>query len=203
MTFSTLREVAAAERRRLRIAQYMWQPRERLASGQEALIDTPQQWAGIIMASGEIAVVDLADLWKVERLTWNVSRNGRTSYVHAHGPTQSGHRPDIKLHRLIMNAPRGVQVGHKDGNGLDNRRANLRLATHQQNTGNQKPSRVNTSGYRGVHLQKQSGRFVAYIGANPVTYLGIFDDAWGAAEAYNHAAIERYGEFARLNVRQP
>ncbi len=89
-------------------------------------------------------------------------------------------------------------VDHINGNGLDNRRANLRLATFAQNARNHRLFKNNSTGFRGVHLQKQSGRFVAYIG-NPPKYLGIYTDALTAAKAYNDAAADMFGEFAQLN----
>jgi len=101
---------------------------------------------------------------------------------------------EIKLHRFLMDAPSGVEVDHIDGDGLNNRRSNLRLSSHAQNSANQRRPKNNTSGYKGVG--RLEGRWYACIGG---TYLGWYDLPEVAARAYDTAARERFGEFAALN----
>ncbi len=102
------------------------------------------------------------------------------------------------MHRIIMNAPVGKQVDHINHNGLDNRKENLRLATPAQNQANQKLSKANTSGFKGVSFDKKKKKWAAYIGKQSRN-LGRFLDIRDAARAYNDAAKLAYGEFAKLN----
>jgi len=104
------------------------------------------------------------------------------------------------LHRAIMNAPKGLQVDHINGNGLDNRKENLRLCTATQNKRNVKNNKRNKSGYRGVSLDARSGKYKAQISTGEkILSLGSFDDPVDAAKAYDNAALKYHGEFASLN----
>lgn len=101
------------------------------------------------------------------------------------------------MHRLIMNAPKGRHVDHINGNGLDNRRSNLRLATSSQNQMNRGAPKNNTTGYKGVHRSQTKGKWIAVIKARSKPhYLGTFKTPQSASEAYNRAAKELHGEFA-------
>ena len=89
-----------------------------------------------------------------------------------------------------------MQVDHKNRNGLDNRRDNLRLATHGQNLANSKTH--SESGFKGV--EKNKHRFYASISIDGKTKkLGGYDTPEEAARAYDEAALEQFGEFARIN----
>jgi hypothetical protein len=106
----------------------------------------------------------------------------------------------VRLHRLIMNAPDGLLVDHKNGDGLDNRRSNLRLATHSQNQCNKRKKANTSSRFSGVYWDKAKRKWVArtkYQGKS--IWLGVFDSEIDAARAYDAAAKKYYGEFARLN----
>ena len=91
----------------------------------------------------------------------------------------------LSLHREIMNPPAGLLVDHKNGNPLDNRRANLRLATHSQNQCNKpKISTKTSSRFIGVHFRKSSARWVATIrNQGKKTWLGSFKTEIDAAKA--------------------
>ena len=110
--------------------------------------------------------------------------------------------PTAFLHRVILGAALGPKdlTAHMNGCGLDNRRRNIRPANWSQSNGNAlKPPNAQT-GYRGVSLWRR--RFRAQIGTPAwpnYRDLGLFTDPIEAARAYDRAAIERYGEFARLN----
>lgn len=116
------------------------------------------------------------------------------------GPRNS--RKALKMHRLIMNAPDGVHVDHINGDGLDNRRENLRIATAQQNSANsRKPRGCLTSKFKGVAWHKNAGKWRAYIAVNRgQRHLGLYDDEIEAARAYDAKAREVWGEFANLNL---
>jgi hypothetical protein len=102
------------------------------------------------------------------------------------------------MHRLLVQTDQ--LIDHKDGNGLNNQRANLRACTNAQNQHNRKPQNNNTTGYKGVKLEKRTGKYEAYIITNGrAKSLGTFLTKHDAALAYNRAAIALRGEFARLN----
>lgn len=105
------------------------------------------------------------------------------------------------MHRLILGItdPK-IQVDHKDGNGLNNQRSNLRIATHAENMFNRSSSKNSTSSYLGVSWNTANRRWLAAIKRNGITtHLGSFKDEKLAALAYNKASLEMTGEFARLN----
>lgn len=105
------------------------------------------------------------------------------------------------MHRMILglNDPK-VQTDHKNGNGLDNCRKNLRVANHKQNGANGPAHRNSTTGYRGVTIDRSDGLYTAAVGSSPRQYLGHYNTPEEAARAYDIAARERYGEFAHINL---
>lgn len=154
----------------------------------------------IPLASGDVALVDVDDWPLVQTFTWCASKGQFTTYVVANIVKANGRRTMIKLHRLIMDAQVGQLVDHRNHDGLDNRRHNLRVATSSQNGANNRPT-SNRSGYKGVGWHALRGKWRAYITVDRRTrHLGLFTDSWEAAQAYNAAAIEAWGEFAYLNT---
>lgn len=106
-----------------------------------------------------------------------------------------------RIHRLLLGAtdPK-IQVDHINGNKLDNRKKNLRLATNQQNQYNVGLRKDNTSGYKGVSWYKKGKKWHAAIrNGNKSIHLGYFKTAVEAARAYDKAAVEFFGEYAYLN----
>lgn len=113
---------------------------------------------------------------------------------------------NVRMHRVIMSRvlERDLlsteYVDHKDNNGLNNSRSNLRLATNAQNQANARKQVNNTSGYKGVSLHKASGRYAARLMHNGVMLnLGYFDTPEDAARAYDERSKELNGEYAKLN----
>lgn len=105
------------------------------------------------------------------------------------------------MHREILAAPKGMVVDHRDGNGLNNTRANLRLCTRNQNRQNSVKKTKASSRYKGVVYSKQSKKWTASLRfKGKLLFLGYHTDERRAAEAYNEAAINYFGEFAKLNT---
>ena len=158
---------------------------------------------GIVKATlpnGLVCLMDEVDFYAFRHLHMSAHRprSSLTSYVYGHGP---GMRT-APLHRLILDAPSGMEVDHINGNGLDNRRANLRLCTGSQNSCNKGLNRSNTSGFKGVTLDKKSGRWHARIAVNGESRsLGFYGTPESAYEAYVQASKTLHGEFARHGRR--
>jgi hypothetical protein len=148
------------------------------------------------------AKISPQDAELILRYKWRV-----TSSVHGRGNTifyaytSSGGRgvKKVKMHRLILDAPDGMHVDHINGDGLDNRRRNLRACTAQQNLMNQRPRR-SASGLKGVKWMPKIRKWMARIKVDGrELYLGVFVDRDDAGRAYDAAATQYFGQFARLN----
>lgn len=153
--------------------------------------------AEIPLLHGRIMLIDDADAALIVGRPWHAITARSTFYG------QAGDDTTVLAHRLVMSAPKGTIIDHINRNGLDNRRENLRLCTTSQNHANRPAPVNNTSGYKGV-VKARSGRWAARITVGfKARHLGTYDDPWDAAEAYNAAAVEAWGEFALLNEHIP
>jgi hypothetical protein len=150
-----------------------------------------------------VTVIDICDAAKVLGHTWYASKDARTWYAKTALPRGGGLRGTLALHRLILEPPPHMQVDHIDGDGLNNRRSNLRLATRVQNCRNSRRPSNNTSGWKGVVWDKRKRKWQAHIGLNGrMRFLGYFHSEEQAARAYDQAAVKFYGAFARVNFAQ-
>lgn len=144
----------------------------------------------ISVGKGRVSIVDDEDFERVSQFNWVARKIQGKFYV----------MKMLWLHRVIMNAPDGVLVDHINGNPLDNRRSNLRLCTHKENMRNRGKSKNNTSGFKGVSWNNQSNKWQAQIAVNKKTIpLGMFVEKEDAARAYDKAARELHGKFAKTN----
>jgi len=128
---------------------------------------------------------------KLSNHTWYLCKS--TGYIRSNA---KGHP---YMHRLIMNAPKGVQVDHINGDKLDNRKENLRLCSHRENVLNRPKHKNNTTGYKGVYFNKKRDVYQSFITINGLhKYLGSFQTAEEAYRAYCSAAQVAFGEFAHV-----
>lgn len=160
----------------------------------------------IALTRGKIALVDEEDydrimvvgLWNTLRLQY--PRSGWEKFYAVHNFPKPGESPGCTyMHRFIMGAEPGQEIDHIDGDGLNNRRANLRFVTSAQNKWN-RPSYNGTSKYKGVSWFKTRNKWVVWIHANGKSKnLGYFLDEEEAARAWDKAARVWHGEYAVLN----
>lgn len=154
----------------------------------------------IPLTQGFVALVDDADYERVCQFNWMADVKPKTVYAIRATVKDDGRKTTQYLHRFILGVTdRRVQVDHRDHNGLNCQRYNLRPATNQQNCQNSR-SRGGASQFKGVAWNKQKRKWVASIGANGRhKSLGYFHDEVDAALAYDAAAREQYGTFAYTN----
>lgn len=156
----------------------------------------------IPLSKGLVAIVDAADYQWLSKWKWCAFKapHQNTYYAMRKERMPDGKRRTVRMHRSIMDASADQEIDHKDGNGLNNTRGNLRIATHQQNACNRRLPSHNTSGHRGVSWAKFCQKWQARIQIDgKKKNLGYFATLEEAAQAYNKAAKEFHGEFARLN----
>jgi len=146
----------------------------------------------IPLGDGFYAYIDAADYEWLSRWRWHMCSGGYA------GRNENG--KTILMHRQIMQPPRGMLVDHMDRNKANNCRSNLRLCTHPENQRNKRKGIGSASQYKGVFHDKRCDRWYAkYRYEGKYHWLGFFDLEVDAARAYDYAAVEWYGEFARLN----
>jgi hypothetical protein len=159
--------------------------------------------AMLIDSKGEqfAVFIDLEDFPRVSCHKWWVRKKRRTYYAFGEAWVNRK-RVTFRLHRFIMGCDDPlIEVDHKNHNGLDNRKGNLRLATTEQNRCNCKPYSNNKSGFKGVFWEQGRERWAAYITSKRKRrHLGRFLTRDDAAKAYDAAAKELHGDFARLNL---
>lgn len=150
----------------------------------------------IKLSQGKVALVSDRDYEELAQYKWHAHWDGWNWYAARNAPTVNGKRATIKMHQVLC----GEGSDHIDGNGLNNQRENLRPATRSQNMFNRRLNKNSDSGFKGVNRRKDRNKWVAYIKVNgKQQHLGYFDTAEEAGRAYDVAARELHGKFARLN----
>ena len=158
----------------------------------------------ITLTQGQVPIVDDENFHRLNRYKWRAEKMHRKNpsgwYAVRSLPRPGTLHKRLAMHHAIL---LGVsQIDHKDGNGLNNRRANLRRATTRQNNQNQRKQGGLSTKYKGVSWHKFGRKWECYIGINEHRrHLGVFAHEEDAARAYDEAAKRLFGEFARTNFK--
>jgi hypothetical protein len=154
----------------------------------------------IKLTQDKFAIVDPQDYEVLSQSKWCAAKDYDTFYAIRYARI-GNKRTTIKMHRVIMNAKSNDIVDHRNHEGLDNRKTNLRIATAAENNANSKRGmNRGTSRYKGVCRDEKCGKWragISYQGQH--IHLGMFDDEIEAAKAYDEAAKKYHGEFSVLN----
>ena len=187
----------------------------------------------IPLTQGKFAIVDPADYEKLARYKWFAVGYERSFYAMRMVKAKAGRvkppirklrgkppmrklwgkppmrklwgkQKSVRMHRAVLDVPAGKFIDHINHNGLDNRKANLRIVTRRENSWNKRKQRGNySSQYKGVTWLKRTGKWQARIVCRGTSiFIGQFDDEEAAARAYDARAAELFGEYAALNFRR-
>lgn len=146
------------------------------------------------LTQGKFAIIDAEDWPLVGQFKWYARRDGPRWYAQ-----RGDNRSSVHLHRFILDAPDELSVDHINGDGLDNRRENLRLATQSQNHANTPARKDNRLGLKGVSRRSARSYAAEVARGGQRYYLGRFRTAEAAARAYDAKARELFGPFAHCN----
>lgn len=144
------------------------------------------------------AVVDDDDFIALKKYQWKLWTCGNGKEYVGRDVFENGQYKPVLMHRQLLNAEKGLSVDHINGDGLDNRKINIRICTHKENMRNRKIHKNNTSGFRGVYPYKYGWRAQIKVDGK-IKHLGSSKNRIDLAKIYNQAAIKYFGEFARLN----
>lgn len=155
----------------------------------------------LLLTQGKTAVVDNKDYARISGRRWHVTKKGRRFYARAYVRASEGGPSFVYLHHEIAGR---IRIDHKNGDGLDNRRRNLRPANHSRNArGFQRKAEGTTSQFRGVYWDSGASRWRAYIWSGGKTrYIGLFHSEKEAARAYDSAALKFGFSREALNFRR-
>lgn len=155
----------------------------------------------IILTQNKVALVDDSDYEPLNAVKWYaIFLNRERWYARRKLPRDGGPAKTLDMHRVLI--PNVSEVDHKNGDGLDNRRDNLRAATRAQNMANSRKRSGGSSQFKGVSWGKRDSIWQAKITkAGKCFYLGNFVLEKDAAMAYDAAAREYFGEFANINFK--
>lgn len=155
----------------------------------------------IPLTQGQFALVDDADFKWLSQWKWFAHKCRNNWYARGYLYSRNGKKTSIHLHRLLMRPPLKMVVDHINGNGLDNRKLNLRICSQAQNIWNTGKRKTNTSGFKGVSYDKQRLKWRSRISRNKKeVWLGYFNSKKEAALVYNRFVKNNRDKFAFLNL---
>ena len=157
--------------------------------------------AYVPLSRGYVAIIDAADVPLVDGVNWTAAVHNRLVYAHRNATLPDGKRRYVAMHRVILGDSE-LHVDHRDGDGLNNRRSNLRWATRFENMSNRVKQVNNSTGFPGVTFHKRDKKFMARVTANGKTHsAGYFDCPKEAYAARCDLAKRLHGEFARFDAQ--
>lgn len=156
----------------------------------------------IPLTQGQFAIVDSDDFERLNEFRWFAFKSRQTFYAGRQVTNLDGKRRTLRMHRVITGAPAGLEVDHKNLNGLDNRKGNLRICSTENNLRNRRGTTKGASRFKGVSWSKECGKWRARIGFENKDYHGgVFSNEIDAARAYDELAKRLFGDFAFLNFK--
>ena len=156
----------------------------------------------ILLTKGMYALVDDADHEWLNRYKWYAKKSNKTYYAVRQQRVSKHKQATVLMHREILGLKQGDprEGDHRNHNGLDNQRNNLRIADKAQNQQNRTERRNSYSKYKGVSWNKRDRKWQVYIGLGGKSkYVGYYEDEKEAARAYDAEARKYFGEFANTN----
>lgn len=153
----------------------------------------------IPLTQGKFALVDKSDFEYLAQWKWRIARKrkGSNEFYAARSDWNKGHQRNIWMHRVITKCPTGMVVDHINGDGLDNRRRNLRVCTNSQNQWNRRISKRNKTGEKGVSVDPKGSnkKWHASISVSGKSIsLGYFTTKTEAAKAYKLNVVRYRGK---------
>ena len=156
----------------------------------------------IPLTQGKFAIVDDGDFEELSKHKWCIMKSGRNAFRAVRGIWKNERRITVYMHRVVMNAPKNLDVDHINHNPLDNRKCNLRVCTKSQNQHNQQLHKDGSSRFKGVSINRQVNKWAAAIKFKSKSIsIGLFGSEVEAAKAYDEKAKELFGEYAYVNFK--